>query len=76
MGSGGDCLTGREKQILDLLLLNLRSKEIGRLLSLEPRTVDNHCQKICRKLNMKDRFEVARWWASASCIDQPCDEFS
>ena len=55
-------LTGREKQILDLMTLNLNSREIGLQLGLSSRTVDNHCISIIRKLGATDRFDAARMW--------------
>ena len=56
-------LSGRERQILDLLSMNFRSKEIGARLGIHPRTVDNHCINICRKLEVPDRFEAVRLWS-------------
>ncbi len=55
-------LTGREKQVLDLLCLNLTSKQIASKLCISKRTVDNHCYKICRKMSCKSRFDAVRLW--------------
>ncbi|MBE0476614.1 MAG: helix-turn-helix transcriptional regulator [Coriobacteriia bacterium] len=55
-------LSGREKQILDLLSANMSSKEIAAKLGLCRRTIDNHCVNIIRKLQVSDRFEAARLW--------------
>jgi len=62
---GFEGLSGRERQILDLLSMNFRSKEIGARLGIHPRTVDNHCVNICRKLDVTDRFEAVRLWSIA-----------
>jgi DNA-binding NarL/FixJ family response regulator len=55
-------LTGRQRQILDLLCENLSSRQVGVVLGICPRTVDNHCVRICRELGVSDRFEAARLW--------------
>lgn len=60
--AGFSGLTGREKQILDLLVLNLSSKQVALHLGIQSRTVDNHCVKIIRKLGASDRFDAVRSW--------------
>lgn len=55
-------LTGRQKQILDLLCENMTSRQAGAALGICPRTVDNHCVRICRVLGVTDRFEAVRVW--------------
>ncbi len=37
------------------------SEEIGRILSISPRTVDRHRENILAKLGMRDRLELTRW---------------
>lgn len=52
-------LTGREKQVLKLIHQGLTNKEIAVQLNLSTYTIENHCKKIFRKLQVKDRFEAA-----------------
>lgn len=70
---GIEGLSGRERQILDLLARNLRSKEIGAFLGIHPRTVDNHCLTICKKLGAVDRFDAVRMWINATWDWQDLD---
>ena len=49
-------VTGREKQILKFISQGRTNKEIAVLLNLSKHTIDNHCQKIFRKLGVRDRF--------------------
>ncbi|MDI6815976.1 MAG: helix-turn-helix transcriptional regulator [Actinomycetota bacterium] len=51
-------VTGREKQILSFISHGLTNKEIATLLNLSKHTIDNHCRKIFRKLDVRDRFEA------------------
>jgi len=53
-----DRITGREKQILKLISDGLTNKEIAYNLNLSIYTIDNHCKKIYRKLQVKDRIEA------------------
>jgi len=57
-------LTGRQKQILDLLCKNMTSRQVGAALDICARTVDNHCVRICRILGVRDRFEAVRVWSA------------
>ncbi len=56
-------LTGRQKQILDLLVANMTSKQVARHPGIHSRTVDNHCVNIVRILGASDRFDAARLWS-------------
>jgi two-component system nitrate/nitrite response regulator NarL len=52
-------LTGREREILDLVDEGLSNKEIARRLSIEVRTVKNHVHNILEKLQVHRRGEAA-----------------
>ncbi len=52
-------LTGREKEILQLLLKGKSNKEISDLVYVSRETVKTHLQNIYRKLGVKSRLEVA-----------------
>jgi DNA-binding CsgD family transcriptional regulator len=60
--SGTPVLTGRQKQILDLLTANMTSRQIANRLGIHSRTVDNHCVNIIRVLGVRDRFDAVRHW--------------
>ena len=52
-------LTGREKELLVLLLKGKSNKEISDQLYVSPETVKTHLQNIYRKLGVKNRMEAA-----------------
>lgn len=51
-------LTGRERQVLDLLGRGATSKEIGRRLGIGTKTVENHRGRILRKLGVANTAEA------------------
>jgi len=51
-------LTARQREVLDLLVLGLSNKAIGRKLSLSHFTVRNHISQIMRLLDVSTRKEV------------------
>ncbi|MDP2212050.1 MAG: LuxR C-terminal-related transcriptional regulator [Candidatus Aquicultor sp.] len=51
-------ITGREKQILQLICDGLTNKEIACRLDRSIFTVQNHLQKVYFKLEVNDRFEA------------------
>ncbi|SDH19191.1 response regulator transcription factor [Propionivibrio dicarboxylicus] len=56
-------LTGRERQVLDLVVQGLSNKEIGRVLGISFRTVEIHRSRIMTKLEIEsviDLVELAR----------------
>jgi non-specific serine/threonine protein kinase len=56
-------LTGREVEVLRLLVRRLTDKEIADDLSISPRTVMNHVASILGKLGVASRREAADWGA-------------
>ncbi|MGD8481132.1 MAG: LuxR C-terminal-related transcriptional regulator, partial [Methyloceanibacter sp.] len=56
-----DCLTAREKQILELIAGGQSNKNIARELNISDGTVKVHVKNILRKLNLKSRLEAAVW---------------
>jgi two-component system nitrate/nitrite response regulator NarL len=56
-----DCLTAREKQILELIASGQSNKNIARKLNISDGTVKVHVKNILRKLNLKSRLEAAVW---------------
>lgn len=53
-----DMLTGREREILDLIARGHRNGEIAEILVLSPSTVRNHITNILSKLQVADRREA------------------
>jgi DNA-binding NarL/FixJ family response regulator len=52
-------LTGRERQVLDLVDQGLSNKEIAERLSIEVSTVKNHVHNLLEKLRVKHRWQAA-----------------
>jgi DNA-binding NarL/FixJ family response regulator len=63
-------LTGREREILDLIDQGLSNKEIARQLCIEVRTVKNHVHNILDKLNVHRRGEAAALIRAAQAGDR------
>jgi len=60
-GDFKDILSLRETQILNMINLGLRSKEIAEKLSLSLHTVNRHRQNIFQKLNVNNAIEACRF---------------
>jgi DNA-binding NarL/FixJ family response regulator len=56
-----DSLTPRERQIVKLIAEGRSSKEIGDLLFISPRTVENHRANIMEKLNIKRVVDLVKY---------------
>ena len=54
-------LSDREEEVTKLVAESHTSEEIGRILSISPRTVERHRENILAKLGMRDRLELTRW---------------
>jgi DNA-binding NarL/FixJ family response regulator len=62
-------LTHRERQILALLSEGLTMQQIGRRLSISPRTVETHVAKLYRKLSVRTRVQAVARAASLGLIE-------
>jgi DNA-binding NarL/FixJ family response regulator len=51
-------LTGREREVLDLIAAGSRNNDIARRLSIAPKTVANHISAIFAKLQVADRSQA------------------
>src|SRR5688500_3931827 len=58
-GDAGDRLSGRETEVLGLIVEGLTNKEIASRLCLSPDTVKNHVVHIIQKLGVSDRTQAA-----------------
>lgn len=56
-------LSEREREVLGLIVAGLTNKEIGRALSLSPRTVENHRAHLFEKLEAESLAQVVRQYA-------------
>ncbi|MBN1527619.1 MAG: response regulator transcription factor [Thermoleophilaceae bacterium] len=61
LGSGGDDLTAREREILGLVSDGLTNARIGRELWVTEQTVKFHLSNIYRKLGVSNRTEASRY---------------
>lgn len=48
-------LTKREKEVFNLLITNLSTKEIASILNISEKTVRNHISNVMQKLGVKGR---------------------
>lgn len=61
-------LTTRERQIAALIARGLSNKAIAQELTISPRTVDGHVERILRKLDVGSRTQIASWVSSLSSL--------
>lgn len=59
--SGLGALTPKECDVVRYIARGLSNKEIASVMSVSPKTVENHCTHLMRKLCVKDRVDVARF---------------
>ena len=55
-----ETLTAREREILDLVIEGISTKEMARRLNISPRTVEVHRSRIMRKMDMKTLRDTLR----------------
>ena len=58
---GLDILSSRERGVLELVGQGLNNQEIGARLSLSPKTISRHRERIMKKLNMHSRTELVKF---------------
>ena len=66
--NGNPHLTGRERQVLDLLLTARSNREIARQLGIEERTVKAHVGHLMRKTGADNRIELSMRALNASMV--------
>lgn len=57
-----DALSGREREIVELLANGARVVTIAQHLALSPHTVRNHLKSVFRKLNLRGQHELFEYW--------------
>ena len=63
-----DLLTGREREVLQLIARGYRYKEIAARLHLSIKTIETHVSSVLRKLQLSSRHELTRWAAERRLI--------
>ena len=63
-----DQLTGREREVLQLIARGYRYKEIAARLHLSVKTVETHVSSVLRKLQLSSRHELSRWAADRRLV--------
>jgi non-specific serine/threonine protein kinase len=66
-------LSQRELELSALVARGLTSPEIGALLHLSTRTVDNHLARIYTRLGLSSRVQLATWFAQSTSLSQTSD---
>jgi two-component system NarL family response regulator len=67
-------LTGRERQVLELLPGGLANKEIAFQLKISENTVKNHLRNILEKLHLQNRVQAALYAVRMGLADRPTQE--
>lgn len=55
-------ITNREKEIIEYLSRGLSEKEIGDKLYISPKTVNNHLDRIRRKIGVSKNIEIVAYY--------------
>jgi DNA-binding NarL/FixJ family response regulator len=62
-------LTPREEEVVKLIAEGHANRDIARLLTISPKTVERHRENVLGKLGMRDRTELTRYAIRAGLID-------
>jgi len=62
-------LTNRQREIFQLMAENRSSREIGKILSISPKTVKNHRTNIMEKLDLHSQGDVLKYALRIGLID-------
>jgi DNA-binding NarL/FixJ family response regulator len=62
-------LTGREFQIMELVVEGLNSTEISQRLNLSPKTVENHRYSLMKKLGLRNTVELVNYVRNHGLLD-------
>ena len=66
VGADHDALTDKEQGLVQLLASGLSNKEIAERLNLSPYTVRDEVSAVLRKLGLRTRVDLVRWWLESS----------
>lgn len=62
-------LTAREQEVMRLLAEGFKAREIGEMLCISPKTVENHRTNIMQKLGLHSTIELVRYAVKIGLID-------
>ncbi len=68
---GGELLTPREKQILQMVAEGVTSRDIADKLNISKRTVEHHRANMMKKLNIKRAADLIKYAIAKGLIDTP-----
>jgi PAS domain S-box-containing protein len=60
-GGAGPTLTPRQIEVVALVARGLTNRDIAETLVISKDTVDNHVERILRRLGVRNRAQIARW---------------
>jgi DNA-binding NarL/FixJ family response regulator len=72
-GQARECLTAREREVLDFVARGATNKEIGTALRISENTVRNHLRNILEKLHLQNRVQVAAYAAREGLVEESPD---
>jgi len=72
-GRGSPELTGRERQVAELVARGASNREVAEALVLSPKTVERHLTNILAKLGARNRTDLARRIHAGSVRESPDD---
>lgn len=70
---GSEAITGREKEVLEMLVTGLSNKEIGAPLGIAERTVKAHIAKMMHKVGAHNRIELTTRAVARSLVSLPAN---
>ncbi|GAA5115392.1 ATP-binding protein [Haloechinothrix salitolerans] len=71
-----DELTGREREIAQLVADGLSNRDIAAKLVISPRTAEKHVEKILTKLGLSSRTQIGVWFATGRQDDPTSSSYS
>lgn len=66
--AGGDTLTGRQRDVFQLLVEGKATKEIAYILGVSPKTVETHRSEVLRRLGVRDVGGLVRYALSKGLL--------
>lgn len=64
-------LSGREIEVVELVVLGYPTREIADLLVISPDTAKTHLKNIFRKCEVHNRAQLAVWWCNGAALPAP-----
>lgn len=64
-----ECLTERERQIMEMVTSGLPNKAVARQLEISIKTVEKHRSNVMRKLRINTMCDLLRFWFTLTWDD-------